>query len=86
MSILLLLVNYFYCFFYFFYFDPSLRKAIMAFGVFLWALFTLAGSFVSGREEYRGLGWGNPDFLLFLGCRAMVGSPYLLLLLLLLLR
>merc|ERR1719266_1376387 len=28
---------------------------------------------MSGSEEHRGKGWGNPDFLAFLGCRAMVG-------------
>merc|ERR1719222_1129459 len=28
---------------------------------------------MSGAEEHRGKGWGNPDFLAFLGCRAMVG-------------
>merc|ERR1719422_1698244 len=28
---------------------------------------------MSGAEENRGKGWANPDFLAFLGCRAMVG-------------
>merc|ERR1739848_256042 len=45
----------------------------MAGGVFLWSIFTLIGSFMSGAEEHRTKGWGNPDFLAFLGCRAMVG-------------
>jgi MFS family permease len=53
--------------------DRYSRKAIMAGGVFLWSIFTLIGSFMSGAEEHRGKGWGNPDFLAFLGCRAMVG-------------
>jgi len=53
--------------------DRYSRKAIMAAGVFLWSIFTLIGSFVQGREENRGKGWGNVDFLLFLSCRAMVG-------------
>ena len=53
--------------------DRYSRKAIMAGGVFLWSIFTLIGSFMSGSEEHRGKGWGNPDFLAFLGCRAMVG-------------
>ena len=53
--------------------DRYSRKAIMAGGVFLWSIFTLIGSFMSGAEENRGKGWGNPDFLAFLGCRAMVG-------------
>jgi len=53
--------------------DRYSRKAIMAFGVFLWAIFTLVGSFISGSEEQRGRGWANKDFWLFLGCRAMVG-------------
>lgn len=53
--------------------DRYSRKAIMAAGVFLWSIFTLIGSFMSGREEHRGKGWGNPDFLVFLACRAMVG-------------
>jgi len=33
--------------------DRYSRKAIMAGGVFLWAIFTLLGSFMSGREEYK---------------------------------
>jgi len=53
--------------------DRYSRKAIMAGGVFLWSIFTLIGSFMSGAEEHRGKGWSNPDFLAFLGCRAMVG-------------
>jgi len=53
--------------------DRYSRKAIMAGGVFLWSIFTLIGSFMSGAEEHRGKGWANPDFLAFLGCRAMVG-------------
>jgi len=53
--------------------DRYSRKAIMAGGVFLWSIFTLIGSFMSGAEEHRDKGWGNPDFLAFLGCRAMVG-------------
>jgi len=53
--------------------DRYSRKAIMAGGVFLWSIFTLIGSFMSGAEEHRSKGWGNPDFLAFLGCRAMVG-------------
>ena len=53
--------------------DRYSRKAIMAGGVFLWSIFTLIGSFMSGAEEHRAKGWGNPDFLAFLGCRAMVG-------------
>ena len=53
--------------------DRYSRKAIMAGGVFLWSIFTLIGSFMSGTEENRGKGWANPDFLAFLGCRAMVG-------------
>ena len=53
--------------------DRYSRKAIMAGGVFLWSIFTLIGSFMSGAEENRGKGWANPDFLAFLGCRAMVG-------------
>merc|ERR1719403_142096 len=53
--------------------DRYSRKAIMAGGVFLWSIFTLSGSFMSGAEENRGKGWANPDFLAFLGCRAMVG-------------
>jgi len=53
--------------------DRYSRKAIMAGGVFLWSIFTLIGSFMSGAEEHRGKGWGNPDFLAFLCSRAMVG-------------
>ena len=53
--------------------DRYSRKAIMAGGVFLWSIFTLIGSFMSGAEEHRSKGWANPDFLAFLGCRAMVG-------------
>jgi hypothetical protein len=33
--------------------DRYSRKAIMAGGVFLWAIFTLIGSFMSGRDEYK---------------------------------
>ena len=53
--------------------DRYSRKAIMAFGVFLWSIFTLIGSFIHGRPEHREKGWANPDFLSFLACRAMVG-------------
>jgi len=53
--------------------DRHSRKAIMAAGVFLWSIFTLVGSFMSGREEHRAKTWSNPDFWAFLGCRAMVG-------------
>jgi len=53
--------------------DRYSRKAIMAAGVFLWSIFTLIGSFMSGRQEHYDKQWGNPDFWAFLGCRAMVG-------------
>lgn len=53
--------------------DRYSRKAIMAAGVFLWSIFTLIGSFMSGRPEHLEKQWGNPDFWAFLGCRAMVG-------------
>lgn len=53
--------------------DRYSRKAIMATGVFLWAIFTLIGSFMSGREEHKHKKWGNPDFWAFMACRAMVG-------------
>lgn len=53
--------------------DRYSRKAIMAFGVFLWSIFTLIGSFMSGSKENFSKGWANPDFLTFLACRAMVG-------------
>ena len=53
--------------------DRYSRKAIMAAGVFLWSVFTLIGSFITGKEENRNLGWSNPDFWSFLACRAMVG-------------
>jgi len=53
--------------------DRYSRKAIMAAGVFLWSVFTLIGSFITGKEENRHLGWSNPDFWSFLACRAMVG-------------
>ena len=53
--------------------DRYSRKAIMAAGVFLWSVFTLIGSFITSKEENRTLGWGNPDYWSFLGCRAMVG-------------
>jgi len=53
--------------------DRYSRKAIMAAGVFLWSIFTLIGSFMSGSKENFGKGWANPDFLTFLACRAMVG-------------
>jgi MFS family permease len=53
--------------------DRYSRKAIMAAGVFLWSIFTLIGSLVSGRVEHHGKSWANPDFLAFLACRAMVG-------------
>jgi len=53
--------------------DRYSRKAIMAAGVFLWSIFTLIGSFMSGRPEHQDKQWGNPDFWAFLGCRAMVG-------------
>ena len=39
--------------------DRYSRKAIMAAGVFLWSIFTLLGSFMSGREENLGKSWGN---------------------------
>ena len=53
--------------------DRYSRKAIMAAGVFLWSVFTLIGSFITGKEENRSLGWSNPDFWAFLACRAFVG-------------
>lgn len=53
--------------------DRYSRKAIMAAGVFLWSIFTLIGSMMSGSEENKGKSWTNPDFLSFLACRAMVG-------------
>ena len=53
--------------------DRYSRKAIMAAGVFLWSIFTLIGSFISGKEENHHLQWSNPDFWSFLACRAMVG-------------
>jgi len=53
--------------------DRYSRKAIMAAGVFLWSIFTLIGSFMSGSEEHREKQWGNPDYWSFVGCRAMVG-------------
>ena len=53
--------------------DRYSRKAIMAAGVFLWSIFTLIGSFISGKSENHGLQWQNPDFWSFLACRAMVG-------------
>jgi len=53
--------------------DRYSRKAIMAAGVFLWSIFTLIGSFISGKPENHGLQWQNPDFWSFLACRAMVG-------------
>jgi MFS family permease len=53
--------------------DRYNRKAILASGVFLWSLFTLIGSFMSGRPEHLDKQWSNPDFWSFVGCRAMVG-------------
>jgi len=53
--------------------DRHSRKAIMAAGVFLWSVFTLIGSFMSGSPENRDKTWTNMDFWAFLGCRAMVG-------------
>jgi len=53
--------------------DRYSRRNIMAFGVFLWSVFTLIGSFMSGSEENRDKGWSNLDFWGFLGSRAMVG-------------
>ncbi|XP_023332494.1 protein spinster [Eurytemora carolleeae] len=53
--------------------DRYSRRYIMAGGVFLWSIFTLIGSFMSGREDHKMLMWGNPDFWAFLGSRAMVG-------------
>lgn len=53
--------------------DRYSRKAIMAFGVFLWSIFTLIGSFMTGSPDHRDKGWANPDYWMFLGCRAMVG-------------
>jgi len=53
--------------------DRYSRKAIMAAGVFLWSIFVLIGSFMSGKEENRDKQWSNPDYWAFLGCRAMVG-------------
>jgi len=53
--------------------DRYSRKAIMAAGVFLWSIFTLIGSFMSGRPEHLDKQWSNPDFWSFLACRAMVG-------------
>jgi len=53
--------------------DRYSRKAIMAFGVFLWSIFTLIGSFIGGKAENRHLEWSNPDYWSFLACRAMVG-------------
>jgi len=53
--------------------DRYSRKNIMAAGVFLWSLFTLIGSFMSGSEETRDKEWSNPDYWAFLGSRAMVG-------------
>ena len=34
----------------------------MAFGVFLWSIFTLIGSFMTGSPEHRDKGWANPDY------------------------
>ena len=53
--------------------DRYSRKYLMAAGVFLWSVLTLLGSLVSGNPSNRDKGWLHPDFLLFLGCRAMVG-------------
>jgi len=53
--------------------DRYSRRNIMAFGVFLWAIFTLIGSFMSGSPENQGKRWANMDFWAFLGSRAMVG-------------
>jgi len=53
--------------------DRYSRKAIMAAGVFLWSIFVLIGSFMSGKEENREKQWSNPDYWAFLGCRAVVG-------------
>jgi len=53
--------------------DRYSRKAIMAAGVFLWSIFTLIGSFMSGSPEHLDKQWSNPDYWSFLGCRAMVG-------------
>ena len=54
--------------------DRYSRRAIMAAGVFLWSVFTLIGSFMSGgNEEHKDLQWSNPDYWAFVGCRAMVG-------------
>ena len=53
--------------------DRYSRKYLMAGGVFLWSVLTLLGSLVSGNPSNHGKGWLHPDFLLFLGCRSMVG-------------
>jgi len=53
--------------------DRYSRRNIMAFGVFLWSIFTLIGSFMYGSPENRDKLWGNTDFWAFLGSRAMVG-------------
>jgi len=55
--------------------DRYSRKAIMAAGVFLWSVFTLIGSFISGKPENKDEenAWNNPDFWKFMACRAMVG-------------
>merc|ERR1719412_1939959 len=57
--------------------DRYSRKAIMAAGVFLWSVFTLIGSFMSGSGKGNcdpkvGGCWNNPEYWAFLGCRAMV--------------
>lgn len=53
--------------------DRYSRRNIMAAGVFLWSVFTLIGSFMSGSKENRSSQWSNGDYWAFLGCRAMVG-------------
>jgi len=67
--------------------DRYSRKAIMAAGVFIWSIFTLIGSFMSGSGKMDCTGaenralcelearprWDNMEYWAFLGCRAMVG-------------